>query len=397
MVGLTGGIGSGKSVATARLAALGAVVIDADRIAREVVAPGTDGLAEIIRTFGDRVRTPDGSLDRAALGEIVFADDAARSRLESIVHPRVRARTAQLTAAAPADAVVVNDVPLLVEVGLAPTYHLVIVVETDRDIRVARLVRDRGMPAEQALQRIRAQADDARRRVAADVVLRNDSTLAELHGRIDALWQDRLVPYERNLRQRRVARTAGAPVPAAPDPTWPAQFDRLAARIRHATGRDDLRIDHVGATAVPGLPAPDVIEIQLTIGTQGGDGAAGTRGSPEVDRLAERLAETGFPPCSEPQGEPAGQPGDVAGGSQWRHGSADPGRPVDLYLRPAGTPAWRYALLVRDHLRADLARGLRRASAESPAGSDPGAVDGRGVDDERRRAEEWAAATGWRP
>lgn len=347
MVGLTGGIGSGKSAAAARLAALGAVVIDSDRIAREVVAPGTEGLAEIVGAFGDRVRAPDGALDRTALGEVVFADAAARSRLESIVHPRVRARTAQLAAAAPADAVVVNDVPLLVEVGLAPTYHLVVVVETARDIRVARLARDRGMPAEQALARIRAQADDARRRAAADVVLPNDSTLAGLHERIDALWRDRLVPYERNVRRRRPV--PPPTVPVASDPAWPAQFARLAARIRHVTGRADLPIDHVGPTAVPGAPAPDVIDIQVTLGER--------RTAAEADRLAERLAAAGFPPCPEARGDvpaaaerkrdPAADPGgadpggaDPGGAAHGagrgvgrRHGSADPGRPVDLRLR----------------------------------------------------------------
>lgn len=379
MVGLTGGIGSGKSVVAARLATLGAVILDADRIAREVVAPGTEGLAEVIRTFGDRVRAPDGSLDRTALGEIVFADDAARARLEAIVHPRVRARTAQLADAAPADAVVVNDVPLLVEVGLAPTYHLVIVVEAARDVRVARLVRDRGMPAEQALRRIRAQADDDRRRAAADVVLRNDSTLDELYDRVDALWRDRLVPYERNVRHRRAV--PGAQTPVDPDPTWPEQFARLAARIRHATGRADLRIDHVGPTAVPGLPAPDVIDIQVTLDASP-DGPADGRSAAE--HLAERLAAAGFPPCP-------GVPG--------RHGSADPGRPVNLYLRSAGTPEWRYALLIRDHLRADAQRAAeyRAAGNRLAAGADASGDHERWLAGADQRAEDWAAATGWRP
>src|SRR2546430_13757968 len=128
LVGLTGGIGAGKSVVAARLAELGAVVIDADRLAREVVAPGTDGFAEVVAAFGTGVVTPDGALDRPALGRLVFADPAARERLEKIIHPRVRARTAELAAAAPPGTVVVNDVPLLVETGLADTFELVVVV-----------------------------------------------------------------------------------------------------------------------------------------------------------------------------------------------------------------------------------------------------------------------------
>ena len=127
-VGLTGGIGAGKSEVGRRLADHGAVVVDADQLAREVVAPGTDGLAEVVAQFGPEVLTSDGSLDRAALGARVFDDASARQALERIIHPRVRARSAELTKAAPADAIVVNEVPLLVEAGLAATYHLVVVV-----------------------------------------------------------------------------------------------------------------------------------------------------------------------------------------------------------------------------------------------------------------------------
>ena len=140
IVGLTGGIGAGKSAVAARLAAHGALVIDSDRLAREVVQPGTGGLAEVVAAFGPDVLTADGSLDRPALGRRVFGDEAARRRLESIVHPRVRARTAELVAAAPPDAVVVNDVPLLVEAGLAGAYQVVIVVLADEAVRVDRLV-----------------------------------------------------------------------------------------------------------------------------------------------------------------------------------------------------------------------------------------------------------------
>jgi dephospho-CoA kinase len=194
MVGLTGGIGAGKSAVADRLAELGAVVIDADRLAREAVAPGTDGLAEVVAAFGPELLTPDGALDRPALARRVFGDADARRRLEGIIHPRVRARTAELVAAAPPDAVVVNDVPLLVEAGLAAAYGVVIVVLAEEGARVARLVGTRGMTPDEAQARIRTQASDEQRRAVADVVIVNDGTLAELHEKVDAVWRERLAP-----------------------------------------------------------------------------------------------------------------------------------------------------------------------------------------------------------
>ncbi|WP_262282536.1 dephospho-CoA kinase [Micromonospora sp. MA102] len=389
-VGLTGGIGSGKSAVSSRLAALGAVIVDADRIAREVVAPGSEGLAEIVATFSDRVLDADGALDRAALGALVFGDEDARRRLEAITHPRVRARTAALVAAAPPDAVVVNDVPLLVEVGLAPTYHLVLVVGAAVTTRLERLARDRGMDRAEAERRIAAQADDARRRAAADVLLGNDGTLADLHAAVDALWRERLLPYERNVRERRAVRPEQV-VLAEPDPTWPQQYARLAARIRHAAGAE-LRIDHIGSTAVPGLAAKDVIDIQLTVPSLA-----------EADGpLAERLADAGFPQL----------PGDwwdnprPPGSRRWEkrlHGSADPGRPVHLHLRVADSPGWRYALLTRDHLRADPGQRSaylqlkRELAASAPDSATYGTLKDPWFDEEHLRAEEWAAQTGWRP
>lgn len=149
-VGLSGGIGSGKSTVSARLSELGAVVIDADAIAREVVAPGTRALAEIVARFGSAVVTAEGALDRPALGQVVFADPAARRDLESITHPRIAERTAELMAAAPADAVVVHDVPLLVEKSMGSSYDLVVIVWASEQERLRRLVRDRGMNPEEA-------------------------------------------------------------------------------------------------------------------------------------------------------------------------------------------------------------------------------------------------------
>jgi dephospho-CoA kinase len=192
-IGLTGGIGSGKSTVSALLAARGAVVIDADRIAREVVEPGTPGLAAVTEAFGEQVLRDDGSLDRPALAAIVFADPDARKTLDGIVHPLVRSRAAELAAAAPEHAVVVHDVPLLVETGQAGSYDLVLVVETDPEVRVDRLVR-RGLTAEDARARIAAQATDDQRRAVADVVLDNSGTEAELAAQVDRVWSERVQP-----------------------------------------------------------------------------------------------------------------------------------------------------------------------------------------------------------
>jgi dephospho-CoA kinase len=194
MVGLTGGIGAGKSIVAQRLAELGAVVIDADRLAREAVAAGSDGLAEVVATFGRDVLAPDGSLDRAAMSRLVFADPAARRRLEGIIHPRVRAETARLMDSAAPDAVVVNDVPLLVEAGLAGAYDLVIVVLADEATRVRRLAADRDMSHDEAYARIRAQATDEQRRAVAGVIIDNSGSLADLLAQVDAVWADRIVP-----------------------------------------------------------------------------------------------------------------------------------------------------------------------------------------------------------
>ncbi|MBX9390236.1 dephospho-CoA kinase [Streptomonospora nanhaiensis] len=189
-VGLTGGIGSGKSAVARRLAEHGAVVVDADQIAREVVEPGTPGLAEVVAEFGEEVLTPEGRLDRPRLGEIVFSDSARLARLNAIVHPRVAARTEELMAAAPADAVVVYDVPLLVENDLGALYDVVVVVDLPEEEQVARVVANRGMPADQVRARIKAQATRERRRAAADVVIDNSGTPADLDRRVAELWAD---------------------------------------------------------------------------------------------------------------------------------------------------------------------------------------------------------------
>jgi dephospho-CoA kinase len=194
-IGLTGGIGSGKSTVARLLAERGAVIVDADAIAREVVRPGTPGLAAVAQAFGAAILAADGSLDRPALAAVVFADTEQRAKLDGIVHPLVRARATELAAAAPPDAVLVNDVPLLAETGQASSYDLVVVVEADVETRVARLVQ-RGLTAEDARARIAVQATDEQRRAIADVVLDNSGTPEQLAAQVERFWAERVAPAQ---------------------------------------------------------------------------------------------------------------------------------------------------------------------------------------------------------
>jgi len=189
-VGLTGGIGAGKSEVSRRLAAQGAVVIDADAIAREVVAPGAPGLDQIVEAFGPGVLMPDGSLDRPRLGDIVFADPQLRARLNDIIHPLVGARMQALEDAAGPGAIVVHDVPLIAENNLAGSYDLVVVVDVPPRVQLDRLIRHRGLTPEQAKARIAAQADRAQRLAIAGIVIYNSASLAELDRLAGELWTE---------------------------------------------------------------------------------------------------------------------------------------------------------------------------------------------------------------
>jgi dephospho-CoA kinase len=394
-VGLTGGIGSGKSTVAGRLAEHGAVVIDADRLAREVVEPGTPGLAAVVDVFGPGVLDASGSLDRAKLAGRVFNDDAAREALTSIVHPLIAARTAELMAAAPQDAIVVHDVPLLVENNLGPAYHLVIVVDAPVETRVARVVRDRDMPESDARARIGAQATEQARRAAADVWLDNGGSVDEVLAEVDALWADRLVRYEGNLRLGHFNRYGG-PRLSPPDPTWPAQAARLSARVRMAVGDLSARVDHVGSTSVPGLPAKDVIDLQLTVDSLD-----------DADRFAEPLAAAGFPRHPDvDQDEPKPYAPDP---HQWRkrlHKSADPGRLAHLHVRAADSPGWRLALLLPAWLRADDAARADYLAFKEDLAKRYGADDDTANYAEAKepwfteaatRANAWAKRTSWMP
>jgi dephospho-CoA kinase len=202
-IGLTGGIAAGKSVAAQRLAERGAVLVDYDLLSREAVAPGSAGLADVVAAFGDVVLTADGALDRPALAGVVFADPAARERLNGIVHPVVRRLAAEreaAAAAADATAVVVHDVPLLVETGNADSFHLVVVVQAPAVFRVERLVRTRDMDRSEAERRIGAQATDEDRLAVADVVLDGSGHPDDLRAEVDALW-DRLAAERDDERE----------------------------------------------------------------------------------------------------------------------------------------------------------------------------------------------------
>ncbi|MFF2143162.1 dephospho-CoA kinase [Kitasatospora sp. NPDC058190] len=189
-IGLTGGIGAGKSEVSRLFAARGAVIVDSDLIAREVVAPGTDGLAAVVAEFGPQVLREDGTLDRPALGAVVFGDPERLQALNAIVHPLVRARSAELEAAAAPDAVVVHDVPLLAENGLAPLFDLVVVVDAADEVRLDRLVRLRGMAEQEARARMAAQATREDRLAIADLVIDNGGPLEALSARVGEVWAE---------------------------------------------------------------------------------------------------------------------------------------------------------------------------------------------------------------
>jgi dephospho-CoA kinase len=301
-VGLTGGIGAGKSTVARTLTERGAYLIDADVISREVVAPGTEGLAQLVEAFGDNILQPDGALDRAALAAKAFVDDEQRKKLNGITHPLVGARVSELLEAAPDDAIVLQDVPLLVENSTAPFFHLVIIVHADEEVRVARLTGQRGMPEHDARARIKVQASDDDRRAVADVWLDNSGSPEDLAVRAAALWDNRLVPYESNVRTHTCARRPEDVVDHRPD--WPVQATRLSNRLRVVGAEKIVGVTHVGPTAVAGQRAADVLDFEVQL-------------APDVDpsELDEPLTDGGFPALS---------PG--------LHANADPGRGVTIRL-----------------------------------------------------------------
>ena len=392
IVAVTGGIGSGKSTVSAALGQLGAVIVDSDVLAREVVAPGTRGLAAVAEAFGAGVIDARGALDRAELARIVFSDPAARGTLEGITHPLVRSRAAQIQRDAAADAVVVNDIPILTTLTVAATFHLVIGVRAAPDLRVARLV-GRGLAESDARVRIAAQIGDDERAALCDVLLDNQGDREQLVESAGSLWRSRIRPFADNAMARRRA-TGSGPRLVDPNPRWPIDARRLAARISRAAGGG--RVDHIGSTAVPGMPAKDVIDLQLTV--------------PDLDAaddLGPALTAAGFPLAvgfDRDNPHPAG-----ADQQQWRkrlHGSADPGRSVNLHLRVGDSQGWRWALLFRDWLTADpqvaaeyleLKRSVAAAHASDPTAAGYAEAKEPWMALAYDRGLAWAATSGWQP
>ena len=394
-VGLTGGIGAGKSTVAGRLAEHGAALIDADAIAREVVAPGTDGLAEVVRRFGDGVLTADGELDRQALADRAFAGAEARRDLNAIMHPRIGARTDELMRRAADDAIVVHDIPLLVEGNLAAAYHIVLVVDADEQTRVHRLGQSRGIDEADARARIAAQASTEQRERAADVWLDNSGPEDVVLNQVDSVWADRLVPFEANIRLRKL-RTPNSPRIVPPDPDWPVQAARLIGRIGAAVGDSAVRVDHIGSTAVPDLPAKDVIDLQLVVPSLD-----------EADAVAASLDDAGFVRREDiRKDDPQDDHPDPDRWAKRIHLGVDPARPVNLHVRPVAGPAWRLALLFRDWLRDNPGECVAYAEAKR-ALAEQHAADGESesyadakqpwIDAALQRAEDWAARTGWTP
>jgi dephospho-CoA kinase len=405
-IGLSGGIGAGKSTVSSTFSELGGIVVDGDVISREVVEPGTEGLAKLVDAFGKQILSDDGSLNRPELAAIAFTDDEKRQTLNGIVHPLVAERRSELIASAvkaDKNPVIVEDIPLLVESGMAPMFPLVVIVNADEDLRVKRLIEHRGFSEQDARARIAAQATEEQRRAVADVWLDNSGSTGELVAQARALWHQRIVPFAHNLDGGEPARSQPVLVPH--DPSWPDQARRIAARLNTACGHRAVRIDHIGSTAVPGMDAKDVIDVQVTVA------------SPDAaDELAEAVTNAGYVrmPVTADESKPDAR-STVAefdhtnGESLWHkrlHCSADPGRPTNVHVRVDGWPNQQFALLFVDWLAANPdAREQYLAVKRDAEGA--GALDDHLADyvaakqpwfsDAYRHAWNWADTTGWRP
>jgi dephospho-CoA kinase len=373
-------------------------------IAREVVEPGTEGLAALVDAFGADILLPDGALNRPALAAKAFSSDETRATLNGIVHPLVGKRRAELIAAVPEDSVVVEDIPLLVESGMAPMFPLVVVVFADAEVRLARLVQQRGMAEADARARIAAQAADEQRRAVADVWLDNSGTPEELTERAREVWDHRIAPFAANLSAGRVVRPPVRLLPA--DPAWQDQAARIVARLETACGAKALRVDHIGSTAVPGLDAKDVIDIQVTV-----------ESLDIADELTDALRSAGYPRIDDVSSDVVKRDARSTAerfdhsddSALWRkrlHGSADPGRPTSVHLRVDGWPNQQFALLFVDWLKAnpdvrDEYVSVKR-SAERAASPDGDierylAVKEPWFLEAYRRAWDWADTSSWRP
>ncbi|OBB81244.1 dephospho-CoA kinase [Mycobacterium colombiense] len=401
-IGLTGGIGAGKSALSSTFEQCGAVIVDGDVIAREVVQPGTEGLAALVEAFGSDILLADGSLDRPALAAKAFRDDEARKTLNGIVHPLVGNRRSEIIASVPEDSVVVEDIPLLVESGMAPLFPLVVIVHADVEVRLRRLVDQRGMPEDDARARIAAQASDEQRRAVADIWLDNSGSPEDLVQRAHEVWNTRIVPFAHNLSAHQTVRAPARLVP--PDPSWADQAQRIVNRLKTSCGHRALRVDHIGSTAVPDFPAKDVIDVQITVESLA-----------VADELVEPLLSAGYPriehvaeDVAKPDARSTVESYDRRDDPElWLkriHASADPGRPTNVHIRVDGWPNQQFALLFVDWLRADPGAradylNVKRAAEKGGGGETAAYVEVKepwflGA---YRRAWEWADSTGWKP
>jgi dephospho-CoA kinase len=401
-IGLSGGIGAGKSTVSSAFAAAGGIIVDGDLIAREVVEPGTEGLAALVAAFGTEILLPDGALNRPALAAVAFSDDDKRATLNGIVHPLVGKRRAELIEQAPVGSVVVEDIPLLVESQMAPMFPLVIIVHADEDVRVARLIEYRGFSEQDARARIAAQATVEQRQAVADVWLDNSGDADELAAKARRLWEQRILPFAHNVQ-------AGVPASVMPqvvpyDATWPEQAARILARLNTACGHRAVRIDHIGSTAITGMDAKDVIDVQVTV-----------KSLELADELAEHLRTAGYPRLTHITSDIAkpdarstiaefDQSNDASLWHKRYHASADPGRPTHLHIRVDGWPNQQFALLfvawvaANDDVRAEYVALKYEVVAGRPAtGGDYADAKEPWLVDAYRRAWKWADETGWRP
>jgi dephospho-CoA kinase len=401
-IGLTGGIGAGKSALSAAFAQSGGIIVDGDVISREVVEPGTEGLASLVDAFGADILLPDGALNRPALAAKAFADEEERKKLNGIVHPLVAKRRSEILAAVSEDAVVVEDIPLLVESGMAPLFPLVVIVHADVELRMRRLVEQRGMSEDDARARIAAQATDEQRRAVADIWLDNSGSPEALVEHARDVWNNRILPFAHNLTQRQIARAPARLVPA--DPTWPDQARRIVNRLKTACGHRALRVDHIGSTAITEFDAKDVIDIQVTVESLA-----------VADELVEPLLAAGYPrlehitqDAAKADARSTVEPYDHVDDSAWWHkrihASADPGRPTNLHIRVDGWPNQQFALLFVDWLTTNPAAredylAVKRSADDGARGDIMRYVTAKEpwFLDAYRRAWEWADSTGWRP
>ena len=383
-IGLTGGIGAGKSTVSAAFNECGGIIVDGDVIAREVVEPGTEGLAALVDAFGDDILLPDGALNRPALAAKAFVDDEQRTKLNGIVHPLVGRRREEIIADVSEDAVVVEDIPLLVETGMAPMFPLVVVVHADEETRVERLIK-RGMDEADARARIAAQVPEEQRRAIADVLLDNSGSQGELVERARDVWYQRVLPLAHNIRTRETVRAPSKLMPY--EPAWVDDARRIINRLKMACGAEALRVDHIGSTAVPGMDAKDVIDVQVTVESLDvADelvGALTDVGYPRIERITSDVPHDGDP-------------------SLWRkriHGAADPGRPANVHVRVDGWPNQQFALMFVDWLKANAGVREGYSAAKRKALDSPDYAEAKEpwFLDAYWRAKAWADATGWKP